>query len=326
MKVIVTGSIAFDTLMQFPGMFSEHFIPEKLNAISVSFLVDSMKKQRGGCGANIAYSLALLGAKPLLAGTAGEDFGEYRAWLERAGVDTSGVREIPGVYTASFFANTDRAGSQICSFYTGAMQYAKGHALKPFLSAAGKDALVIIAPNDPMAMLGYAEECRASGVRFLFDPSQQIARLSGDELLSSARGSHILIMNEYELEMFKKKTGCGDAALFDFAETVIVTLAERGAEIRTKESGGTVHKIPAVKPNRVLDPTGVGDAFRAGLVRGLGLGLSWETAGRMGSLAAAYVLETDGPQSHRYTVPEFVRRYRENFGDSLEIEKRIPSP
>jgi adenosine kinase len=320
LKIIITGSIAFDTLMQFPGKFSEHFIPDKIETISVSFLVDTMQKQRGGCGPNIAYSLALLGAKPLLVATAGKDFSEYRGILNGAGVDTSGVREIADVYTASFFANTDRDGSQICSFYTGAMRFAKEHSLKPFLADAGRDALVIVSPNDPAAMIRYTRECRESGTRFIFDPGQQIARLSGDELASGARGAAVLIMNEYEFEMMKKKTGMDDASLFSLAETVIVTMSGKGAEIRAR---GGIFRIPAALPKTVSDPTGVGDAFRSGLLMGMSLGFSWETAGRMGSLAAVYVLETDGPQNHHYTVQEFVLRYKENFGESEEIERLV---
>jgi adenosine kinase len=318
LKTIVTGSIAFDTLMQYPGLFSEALVPEKLGAISVSFLVDSMKKLRGGCAPNIAYSLALLGERPLVVGAAGEDFAEYRAWLEAAGVDASGVRDFPGVYTASFFASTDRAGNQICSFYTGAMRHAAEHPLGPFIEACGRDALVSVSPNDPEAMADSADACRAAGVRFLYDPGQQIARLSGEALAAGARGASVLIFNDYESELFRKKTGMDGEGLLSLAETVITTLGEKGAEIRTLER--TV-RIPAAAPRRVLDPTGVGDAFRSGLMRGMSLGLPWETAGRMGSLAAAYVIETDGPQSHRYTVAEFKRRYRENFGDSPELER-----
>jgi adenosine kinase len=318
LKLLVTGSIAYDTLMQFPGKFTDHFIADKLDRISVSFLADSMKKLRGGCGPNIAYSLALLGTRPLLIGTAGQDFQEYREALERAGVDTSGVHEIPDVYTASFFANTDLAGNQICSFYTGAMKFSKEYSLKPFLTAAGPHSLAIVAPNDPEAMVRYAEECRRAGVRFIFDPGQQIARLSGDDLREGARKAMVLIVNEYELEMFRKKTELDEGGLFTLTDLVIVTLGARGSEIRTRE--GTLH-IPAARPKKVLDPTGVGDAFRSGLMRGISLGLSWETSGRMGSLAAAYVIETEGPQNHQYAVPEFVDRYVRNFGESEEIRK-----
>lgn len=318
MKLLITGSIAYDTLMQFPGKFTDHFIADKLDKISVSFLADSMKKLRGGCGPNISYSLALLGAKPLLIGTAGQDFGEYREFLNSVGVDTSGVHEIPDVYTASFFANTDLAGNQICSFYTGAMRFSKEYSLKSFLIAAGPRAITIVAPNDPEAMIRYAEECRRAGTAFIFDPGQQIARLSGEDLVEGSRKAAVLIMNEYELEMMGKKTGLDETGLLALSECLIVTLGAKGSMIRT--SKGDI-PIPPARPGKVLDPTGVGDAFRAGLMRGMALGLSWETAGRMGSLAAAYVIETEGPQSHRYTVPEFIGRYIVNFGDSEEIRK-----
>jgi adenosine kinase len=317
-RLLVTGSIAYDTLMQFPGKFTDHFIADKLDKISVSFLADSMKKLRGGCGPNIAYSLALLGVRPLLIGTAGQDFGEYREFLDRTGVDTSGVHEIPDVYTASFFANTDLVGNQICSFYTGAMRFSKEYSLKPFLMAAGPRSLAIVAPNDPEAMIRYAEECRRAGTRFIFDPGQQIARLSGDDLTEGARKAMVLIMNEYEHELMLKKTELDEAGLFALSERIIITLGARGSEIRTPQ--GKI-SIPSARPKKVADPTGVGDAFRSGLMRGIALDLSWETAGRMGSLAAAYVIETDGPQSHKYTVPEFIERYVVNFGDSEEIRR-----
>ncbi|MBN1895111.1 carbohydrate kinase family protein [bacterium] len=316
MKILVTGSIAYDYLMSFPGNFSEHFIPDKLDTISVSFLVDSMRKQRGGCGPNIAYSLALLGEKPMLIGSAGEDFPEYRAWLEKSGVDVSGVWEIQGVFTASFFANTDQKGNQICSFYTGAMQHARRISLAPFLKNAGPDALVVVSPNDPQAMLKYPVECRAAGARFIFDPGQQVVRLSGDELKTGAEKAFILILNEYEYELFRNKTGLDEQAVLSLTENLIVTLGEKGASIRNRS--GEI-RIPVAPPGKVMDPTGVGDAFRAGLVKGLAKGLSWETAGRMGTLAATYVLETPGPQSHSYDLDGFIKRFVSVFGESGEL-------
>jgi adenosine kinase len=313
-RVAITGSIAFDTLMQFPGKFQDHFLPDKLDRISVSFLVDTLRKERGGCAANIAYSLGLLGERPLLVGTVGSDFGEYRRVLEEAGVDTSGVRAYPEEYTSSFFANTDENGNQICSFYTGAMRFAGSLSLR---AAAGAVDLAVVSPNDPGAMVKLASECREAGIPFIFDPGQQIIRLEGDVLKDSARGSKMLIVNEYELEMFKRKAGLTDADFNGLAETVVVTFGEKGSEIRTR---GAAAAIPIAPPARVLDPTGVGDAYRAGLIMGMVHGLSWETAGRMGSLAAAYVLETRGAQRHSYTLEEFVKRYRSVFGKSGEVE------
>ncbi|MCK5147021.1 carbohydrate kinase family protein [bacterium] len=313
MKLIVTGSIAFDYLMSFPGKFSDHIIADQLKNISVSFLVDNLNRRRGGCAGNIVYSLALLGEKPLLVGSAGQDFSDYGRDLAEIGVDLSMVKIVDSVFTASFFCNTDSENNQIASFYTGAMQYAREIDIA---SLAGESVLAIISPNDPEAMVRNARTCREKGIPFIYDPSQQIARMDGDALVDSARGARILIVNEYELAMFKKKTGLDDAGLAELAEVVIVTLGERGTEIRLAER---IVNIPIAQPEKILDPTGVGDAFRSGLMTGLANGLSWETSGRIGSLAATYVLETDGPQSHHYNVEDFVQRFITVFGGNDEV-------
>lgn len=315
MKLIVTGSIAYDYLMTFPGQFKEQFIADKLDRISVSFLVDTMKQHPGGCGANIAYNLALLGEIPLLIGSAGCDFKAYRQQLDKTGVDTSGVLIRDDVYTASFFANTDQDGNQICSFYTGAMQFARNIHLQPYLEK--HSTLTIVSPNDPGAMMNAAEACRESGSDFIYDPGQQVARLDGDALRKGVRGAKMLILNEYEHEMFLKKTGISDDTILEYAEILIITLGDRGALIRTD---GKRTEIPVASPNQILDPTGVGDAFRAGLMKGMKHGLSWETSGRIGSLAAAYVLEVEGTQSHQYTLDGFISRFLDTFGPSNEIE------
>src|SRR6188472_3500978 len=197
MSIIITGSIAYDYLMSFPGKFTEHFLPEHMNRVSLSFLVDTMDKRRGGCAPNIAYTLALLGERPLLMATAGEDFGEYRLWLEAAGVDTSAVKQIAGKFCASFFCSTDQDNNQIASFYTGAMADA-GQLSFRVLHDCGQ---AIISPNDPGAMLQYAEECRTLGIRHIFDPSQQCARMSGDELTDGIVGATMVICNDYEFEL-----------------------------------------------------------------------------------------------------------------------------
>lgn len=313
MKPLITGSIAFDYLMSFPGKFSEHLLADQLQNISVSFLVDKLNRRRGGCAGNIAYTLALLEEKPVLVGAVGSDFSDYGEALAATGVDLSGVLTREDVFTASFFCNTDSDNNQIASFYTGAMQFAREISLADLNV---KEGLAIISPNDPEAMSRHAEECRALNIPFVYDPSQQIARLDGKALVESAKGAKILIVNEYELAMFKKKTGLDDAGLKTLAEIVIVTLGEKGAEIRLPDRDV---RIPVAPPEQILDPTGVGDAFRAGLMKGLASGLSWETAGRIGSLAATYVLETDGPQSHAYALGEFVSRYEEVFGPCAEI-------
>ncbi len=317
MNVVVTGSIAYDYLMTFPGRFVEHILPDQLHRISLSFLVDEMRRQRGGCAANIAYSLALLGERPRLMGAVGQDFGEYRIWLEQHGVDTSLTRDEPDLFTASFFVNTDQDNNQIASFYTGAMARARDLSLHD-LDAEQVD-LVTISPNDPEAMVKYPAECRELGIPYLYDPSQQIIRLSGEDLRAGLEGCDILVVNEYEFEMLREKTGL-DAEEIRSAPSraCVVTLGVEGAHIWAQ---GTLHAIPPVPPRQTSDPTGVGDAFRAGLIKGLALNLSWELAGRLGALAATCTLEQPGPQSHRYTLVEFTARFREHFDDEGALDQ-----
>jgi len=310
MRIIVTGSIAYDYLMSFPGSFTEHLLPEHLDRVSLSFLVDTMDKRRGGCAPNIAYSLALLGVRPCLMGTAGEDFGEYRQWLDAAGIDTTLVRQVAGKFTASFFCSTDRAGNQIASFYTGAMAHAGDLSFRE----AGAADLAIISPNDPGAMIQYAAECRALGLPYIFDPSQQCARMSGDDLKAGVSGARFVISNDYEFELIRQKTGMGESEILATAEALIVTKGGHGASVITR--GRTV-QVPAVPPVRVADPTGVGDAFRGGFMKGLAMGVDLEVSARLGSVAATYCLEHLGGQSHRYTRAEFAARYAEHFGPGL---------
>ena len=307
MKLVVTGSIAFDYLMSFPGKFTEHFLPEHMNRVSLSFLVDSMDKRRGGCAPNIAYTLALLGERPLLMGTAGEDFGDYRAWLEAAGVDTSLTRQIDGKFCASFFCSTDVDNNQIASFYTGAMADA-GQLSFRTVDGCG---LAIISPNDPGAMVQYAEECRTLGVPFIFDPGQQCARMSGSELADGVKGAAIVIVNDYELELLRQKTGKSEPDLLLDARALIVTRGEKGSTVITAERS---IDVPAVTPHRIVDPTGVGDAFRGGLMKGIALGLPYDVCARIGAVAATYALEHLGGQSHSYTWKEFAARYEQHFG------------
>jgi adenosine kinase len=307
MKIVVTGSIAYDYLMSFPGKFTEHFLPEHFHRVSLSFLVDSMDKRRGGCAPNIAYTLALLGERPLLMATAGEDFGEYRQWLEAAGIDTSHVQQVPGKFCASFFCSTDQANNQIASFYTGAMADAGQLSFRTVKDCG----LAIISPNDPGAMVQYADECRALGIRYIFDPGQQCARMEGDELKQGLVGAAIVICNDYEFELLKQKTGDGEAEILSHSDALIVTRGERGSSVITRD-GRT--DVPAVSPRRIVDPTGVGDAFRGGLMKGLALGLPHAACAQMGSVAATYALEHLGGQSHAYTWDEFQVRYESHFG------------
>jgi adenosine kinase len=308
MRIIVTGSIAFDYLMSFPGKFTEHFLPEHFSRVSLSFLVDTMDKRRGGCAPNIAYTLALLGERPVLMAAAGQDFGEYRRWLEAAGVDTSLVLEVADKFTASFFCSTDEANNQIASFYTGAM----AHAPELSFRTAGPADFVIISPNDPSAMTQYAEECRALGLRFMFDPGQQCARMSGSELADGISGATYVICNDYEFELIREKTGFEADDILARAGALIVTRGEHGSTVL--RGGGVRVDVPAVPPARVADPTGVGDAYRGGFLAGLARGAADDVAARMGSVAATYALEHLGGQSHAYTREEFEQRYRQHYG------------
>jgi adenosine kinase len=307
MKIIVTGSIAYDYLMSFPGKFTEHLLPEHFSRVSLSFLVDSMDKRRGGCAPNIAYTLALLGERPMLMATAGQDFSDYRHWLDATGVDTSLVREIPGKFTASFFCNTDSANNQIASFYTGAMENASELSFR----TVGDVDVAIISPNDPAAMRQYAEECRVMGIKYIFDPGQQCARMSGEELAEGLSGAFILISNDYEFELIKQKTGLDQEQLLSRVGMLVVTLGEHGCRVF---AGGTHVEVPAVPTSRIEDPTGVGDAYRGGFLKGLAHGAEPVVCARLGSVAAAYALEHLGGTSHAYTWDEFKARYELNFG------------
>lgn len=310
MNVMVTGSIAYDYLMRFPGRFAEHLIGEKLHQVSLSFLVEDMTKHWGGVAANIAYSMALLGMRPQLMGTVGRDFGDYRDWLERAGVDTSTVRQIDEVFTASFFVNTDLDNNQIASFYSGAMAQARHYRIRE-VSSVQPD-LVLISPNDPIAMSNYAEECRQQGIRFIYDPSQQVPRLDGDTLCRDMNGAYAMIVNAYEAEIISKKTGQTLADLRRVLDILVITQGKDGADVYL--NGDQMH-VSAYPLPRVIDPTGGGDAFRAGFVRGLAAGWPIHTCAEAGSLVAAYALEHVGTQNHRFTPQEFVTRFRAFYQD-----------
>jgi adenosine kinase len=320
MRLIVTGSIAYDYLMSFPGKFTEHFLPEHFSRVSLSFLVDTMDKRRGGCAPNIAYTLALLGERPMLMGTAGQDFHDYRQWLEAAGVDTSLVMQVPGKFTASFFCSTDDANNQIASFYAGAM----AHAAELSFRTAGRADLVIISPNDPAAMTQYAEECRALRIPYIFDPGQQCARLAGDELRDGIVGARIVICNDYELELIRQKTGLGEQEILGVSDLLVVTKGEQGSSVidRTMQP----IDVPAVEPARIADPTGVGDAYRGGFMKGLACAAPYQVCAQLGSVAATYALEHLGGSSHAYTWDEFQARYETHFGTLKLDQAQGPRP
>jgi adenosine kinase len=318
MDIIISGSIAYDYLMRFPGRFADHIILDQLHQVSLSFLVDEMTKHWGGVAANIAYTLALLGVRPKLMGTVGRDFPDYRKWLENAGVDTSTVRQIDDVFTASFFANTDLDNNQIASFYTGAMAYAKDFKLADVY--AGKPDMVIVSPNDPQAMMNLIDECRQRGIPFLYDPSQQVPRLDGDDLKRSMEGAYAMIVNAYEAEIICKKTGHTLDSLCRAVDILVITQGKRGSHIYTN---GDRIEVPAFPEVKIKDPTGVGDAYRAGLIRGMVAGWPPRLAGLVGGLCATYVLEQIGTQNHAYTIPEFVARFREHFDDEGVLDSLL---
>ncbi len=314
MSVIITGSVAYDYLMSFPGHFDEHILPEQIHQISLSFLVDSMRKQRGGCAPNIAYTLALLGEHPTVMATVGQDFGEYRAWLEQAGIDTSATVEVADEFTSSFFVNTDLDNNQIASFYIGAMGKAD---MLSFHDLDRPVELAIISPNAPGAMVKYARECQELGIPYIYDPSQQIIRLSGEELLNGTKGARMLIVNEYEFGLIKSKTDLSDEELLSLPDITIITQGEEGSTIHAE---GLVLRIPVVPPEPLAEPTGAGDAYRGGIIKGILRGYPWEITGRIAALAATYVLEQYGTQNHHYTLHEFAERYRQAFGDTPDLE------
>ncbi len=314
MKIVVTGSIAYDYLMFFPGRFTDHLLPDHLDNVNLSFLVDSMKRQRGGNAPNIGYTLGLLRGNPTVMATAGQDFGEYRTWLEKHGVNTSGIVEIEEEYCASFFVSTDENQNQIASFYTGAMAYANK---LTFAQYAPDAELVIISPNDPAAMRNYVQECKTLGIAYIYDPSQQTVRLSAEDLREGVAGCRLLTTNEYEFNLIQEKTGLDKEDVLQLAGGLLITHGKQGSTIYMD---GQAYEIPAVPPMGVTEPTGAGDAFRGGLMRGMQLGLPWDVSGRMGALAATYVLENFGTQSHRFTPEEFVTRYRRYFDDNGALD------
>lgn len=317
MRIIITGSIAYDYIMSFPGQFKDSILPDKLDSLALSFLVESMTKHRGGVAPNIAYTLALLGGRSAILATAGHDFEDYRRWLDSLGVDTSPIKIIPELFTASFFAGKDRIGGQVALFYAGAMERATEVS---FRALDYKPDFAIISPSDPRAMAQHLRECIELGIPYAYDVSWQLARLTPDEIREGVTHCRMLVVNDYEMSLITDKTGLTetDPALAD--KIVAVTRGENGATIYAE---GQRYDIPPVPVQTLADPTGAGDAFRGGLLRGLISGWGWEVAGRVGALAATYCIEQVGPQNHRYTRAEFVTRYRAHFDDAGILDELI---
>jgi len=308
--------------MNFEGHYKDHILPDKVHILNVSFLVKGLRKERGGTATNIAYSLKLLQEQPRILGTVGQDFADYRAWLEERGIDTHAIKVIPDEFTASCFIMTDLAGNQITSFYPGAMGYAHDLKLADYNLADVK--IAIIAPNDPVAMVEHIKECRGAGLPYIFDPGQQALNLNPAQLIEGFEGAKAIIGNDYELQMIENKTGYSVEKLLEVAEMVIITKGEYGSTIVSRESSVEIPPVPA---RQVVDPTGAGDAYRAGIVKGLVHGYTAERMGRMAALAATYCVEAYGTQGQVYTTSEFCQRYAEVFGENIEeLFSSVPAP
>jgi adenosine kinase len=309
MDIVITGSVAYDYLMTFPGRFKEHIIPDKLEAISLSFLVDSLVRRRGGIAPNIAYNLALLGGKPKIFATVGTDFEEYRQWLESKGIDTTYAKVIEDELTGSFFATTDQVNAQMASFYPGAMAHAAKLSL---MELDQKPDLVVVSPTEPLAMDKYIAECKEQGIPYVYDPSQQLVRISGDTLRNGIEGALALFVNEYEFELVKKMTEMSKSEILHQVDFMVVTLGEQGAMVY---HGDETCGVSPVMPKQIIDPTGAGDAFRGGFLTAYSHGWDFQTCAQMGALSATYCLESDGPQGQEYRIEEYIARYREHYDD-----------
>jgi len=322
MRVVVTGSLAYDYIMNFPGYFKDHILPDRVHMLSVSFLVDSMKRLRGGVAGNVAYSLALLGVEPLVVAAAGQDFGEYRNWMSEKGIDASGIHEVVGEFTASCFINTDQSNNQLVAFYTGAMARSRDLSLLPY--QLGADDLVVISPTDPDAMARYVNECRQMGVPFLFDPGKQTPRLSAEQILDGLDGAAILIGNDYEFGMMAQMTGKSEQELIASVPLTVVTRGDKGSIIYDARQGQShVAQVDVAPVDAVRDPTGAGDAYLAGFVYGLVHGLPVRACGQVASLAGAFAIERHGCQEHSYTKTEFYGRYVDAFGADAELARSL---
>jgi adenosine kinase len=320
MKIAVTGSIATDHLMHFPGRFNEQLLPDQLHKVSLSFLVDDLVVRRGGVAANIAFGLAQLGLRPVLVGAVGADFADYRSWLERHGVDCDSVHVSEIAHTARFVCTTDDDMCQIASFYAGAMAEARNIELGPIAARLGGVDLVLISANDPAGMIRHTEECRARGYPFAADPSQQLARMSGEQVRALIDGAAYLLTNDYEKDLLERKTGLSDAEVLDRVGVRVTTLGQHGVRITGRDLE-PIH-VPVARVVEAYDPTGVGDAFRAGFFAGLSWQLSLERAAQVGCLLATLVLETVGPQEYQVNGAEFVKRLADSYGDEAAEDIR----
>jgi adenosine kinase len=305
---LICGSVAYDTILLFPDRFKAHILPDKIHILNVAFLVPEMRREYGGCAANIAYGLRLLGDRGIAMATAGDDFAPYRQRMQAQGLAVDHIRVVEGTFTAQAFITTDLDDNQITAFHPGAMQQA--HLNK--VSDAGQDvAIGIVAPDGRQAMIEHAAQFAAANIPFIFDPGQGLPMFGAEELKTFIAQARWVAVNDYEWGMLQQKTGLSAAEIAAQVEALVITHGADGSVIHT---GGKTLKIPTAKPHAVVDPTGCGDAYRAGLIHGLLQGQDWETIGRTASLMGAIKIESRGPQNHSFTRADFDRRYRDNFG------------
>lgn len=313
MPIAVTGSVATDHLMSFPGRFADSIVVDQLDKIALSFLVDDLEVRRGGCAANIAFGLAAIGVSPVLVASVGEDFADYRSWLERHGVDCGSLHYSETRHTARFICTTDTAHAQIASFYAGAMSEARQIELAPVERRVGDLDLVVVSPNDPEAMLRHTDECRDRGYRFAADPSQQLAWSDGDTIRRLIDGATYLLSNEYEAALTEQKSGWTADEILARVETRVVTHGADG--VRIERQGQEPVVVPAVPDVVAVEPTGVGDAFRAGFLGAVVAGIPIRSAAQIGCVLAAYVVEQVGTQEYSFTHDGFLERLRFAYGD-----------
>lgn len=308
MRIFVSGSLAYDRIMNFPGKFSDHILPDKLHILNVCFLVDGLEEKFGGTAGNIAYTLKLLGEDPVILSTSGKDFDAYEKWLKDCGLSMEGIRNVPSEFTAGAYITTDKSDNQITGFNPGAMKYRSEYA---FDGAELAESIAIVGPGNLDDMRHYPQTYKNAGTPFIFDPGQNITAFSGEQLVEMLTGATYLISNDYELELIMNATKLNKGELLDRVETIVTTLGEKGSMIRGGRREDEVH---AAKARQVKDPTGAGDSFRSGFIKGLTMGKTPAEAAKMGSVSAVYAVENYGTQEHSFTLEEYWKRYEENFG------------
>ena len=308
---LICGSVAYDTILQFPDRFKSHILPDKIHILNVSFLVPDMRREYGGCAANIAYSLKLLGDVGLAMATAGHDFAPYRERMQAQGIPVEHIKVVEDSFTAQAFITTDLDDNQITAFHPGAMQHAH---LNRVSDAGPAVVLGIVAPDGRQAMIEHAAQFAAAKIPFIFDPGQGMPMFGAEDLKTFIAQARWVAVNDYEWGLLQQKTGYTVSDVTAQVEALVVTRGAEGSVIYAE--AGTL-TVPCAKPRAIVDPTGCGDAYRAGLIHGLLRGLDWETTGRVASLMGAIKIESRGPQNHRFTRAEFEQRYRDNFGQSL---------